>query len=70
MDRIKLLFFPHEADNILCIPLNPTLPADQVWNFTPNGIYTVKSGYKIKFMHDFTTSQGTSSIKSAKNVGT
>lgn len=30
------------------IPLNPSWPKDKIiWSFTSNGVYTIKSGYKI-----------------------
>lgn len=56
----------HEAEAILKIPLNPTWPKDHlIWNFTANGIYMVKSGYKIgmELMQSLSTAQGTSSIE-------
>ncbi|KAI5680880.1 hypothetical protein M9H77_02107 [Catharanthus roseus] len=47
-DRVRHLFLYYEAEAILQIPLNPSWPEDKlIWNFISNGIYTVKSGYKI-----------------------
>lgn len=52
------LFLHHKAKAILRIPLNPSWPEDQlIWNFTHNGFYMVKSGYRIgmKFLFNCNT---------------
>ncbi|KAI5658537.1 hypothetical protein M9H77_27330 [Catharanthus roseus] len=47
-DRVRHLFLHYEAEAILQIPFNLSWPEDKlIQNFTMNGIYNVKSGYKI-----------------------
>nr|POE72631.1 hypothetical protein CFP56_10747 [Quercus suber] len=44
------VFFEHEADSILAIRLNPSLPADTwVWAFTSSGRFSVASAYQVAF---------------------
>ena len=46
--KIKRMFLPHEANVILGIPLNPRLPKDSlIWAWTPKGMFTVNSAYKV-----------------------
>ena len=47
---IRTSFLPREAEVILGIPLSPiALEDSQVWIKMPNGIFTVKSAYKIAY---------------------
>ncbi|KAF3953919.1 hypothetical protein CMV_020668 [Castanea mollissima] len=47
-ELIKEAFLPHEADCILSIPLSLQLPEDsRVWAWSKNGIYTVRSAYRV-----------------------
>ena len=44
----KNIFLPHEAKVVLSIPISGRLPKDSVmWAWTTNGIFTVKSAYKV-----------------------
>lgn len=56
-DRVR--FFLHdEVDAIFQIPLNLVSPKDKlVWNFTSNGIYILKFGYRVSM--DFIQRSGT-----------
>ena len=48
MVLLQQLFLPHEVDIILGIALSTNLPGDRlVWAPTENGLFTVKSTYKI-----------------------
>ena len=52
---IRSIFLPHEAEAILSIPISPLYPMDsQVWSKTTNGIFSVKSAYKVavKYLSD------------------
>ena len=45
---IRCTFLPHEAEAILSIPISPMNPSDsQIWEKSPNGIFTVNSAYRI-----------------------
>ena len=45
---IRCTFLPHEAEAILSTPISPMNPSDsQIWAKSPNGIFTVKSAYRI-----------------------
>ena len=45
---VRQTFFPHEADLICSIALSANLPADkQAWALTHNGIFSVRSAYKL-----------------------
>lgn len=45
---IESLFSPRDVREILKIPISPLLPEDKcVWHYSPNGEYTVKSGYWV-----------------------
>lgn len=60
--RVRHIFLHHEAEVILQIPLNLAWPADKlILSYTSNGIYIVKSGYKvgIDFIKDSTLTEGT-----------
>lgn len=47
-DKIRHLFLHYETNAILQIVLIPAFLEDKfLWHFTKNGIYTVKSGYKV-----------------------
>lgn len=49
---IRRTFIPHEAEAILSIPISPMNPSDsQVWAKSPNGIFTVKSAYRVAAKH-------------------
>lgn len=59
------IFIPNEAEVILHILFNPTWPEDKlIWNCTLNGIYTVKSRYKVgmDFTSMSTSTEGPSSM--------
>lgn len=65
-DKVRSLFLHHEPEAILNIPFNIAWLEDNlIQNFTQNGIYTVKSRYKIgmEFMQNLTSAQETSSIE-------
>ena len=45
---VSNVFFPHEADLICGIALCANLPKDkQVWALTNNGLFSVRSAYKL-----------------------
>ena len=45
---IDTVFLPHEADSIKSIPISARLPPDKlIWSETPNGLFTVRSAYKL-----------------------
>lgn len=49
---IRHLFLHHKVEAILQSPLNPTWPFDRIiWHHTPNSIYIVNSGYKVRMNH-------------------
>ena len=48
IDLIRHMFLPHEAEIILVMPLSSTLPNDSLtWNSTANGIFSIRSSYKV-----------------------
>lgn len=58
---VRSVFLPHEAEAILCIPISPINQAEaQVWAKTPNGIFSVKSAYKVavKYLADSKGDEG------------
>ena len=45
---VRQIFFEHETDTILTIPLRPSLPPDsRVWAFTASGHFSVASAYRV-----------------------
>ena len=47
-DLVSKVFFPHEADLICGIALCANLPEDkQVWALTNNGLFSIRSAYKL-----------------------
>ena len=47
-DLVQQIFLPHEVDAICGIVLSTNLPDDkQIWAPTANGIFSVRSAYKI-----------------------
>ena len=47
-DLVRSIFLPFEAETILSIPISSMNPVDsQVWAKTSNGIFSVKSAYKV-----------------------
>ena len=48
VDLLQQMFLPVEVEEIRSIPLSNTLPPDkQIWTGTSNGLFTVRSAYKI-----------------------
>lgn len=42
------MFLPHEAEIILGLPLSNSLPDDKlIWNPSSNGIFSIRSAYKL-----------------------
>ena len=47
-DLVRSIFLPLEAKTIPSIPISSMNPANsQVWAKTPNGIFSIKSAYKM-----------------------
>ena len=47
-DLVRSIFLPFEAETILSIPISTMNPVDsQVWAYNPNGIFSIKSAYKV-----------------------
>lgn len=47
-DLVQQLFLPHEASRILGTPLSIRSPVDRVvWAYTPSGLFTTSSAYKL-----------------------
>jgi hypothetical protein len=47
--KVKELFFEGDVDDILKIPIGRARTADYLaWNYTKNGVFTVKSAYHLK----------------------
>ena len=45
---MRNVFFPHEAEVILRIPISPSLPDDsRIWAWTSNGKFIVRSAYGV-----------------------
>lgn len=48
IDTVQQFFAPQDVGAILSIPLSSRLPSDcLVWTYTPKGLFTVKSAYKL-----------------------
>ncbi|KAL0016440.1 hypothetical protein SO802_003509 [Lithocarpus litseifolius] len=55
VEKVRSFFLPHEAEAVLSIPISPMNPRDsQVWAKTANGLFSVKSAYKVavKYLSD------------------
>ena len=51
-DLVRSIFLPFEVETILSIPISSMNSTDsQVWAKTPNGIFSVKSAYKVAVRH-------------------
>lgn len=49
---IRRTLILHKAEAILSIPISPMNPSNsQVWAKSPNGIFTVKSAYRVATKH-------------------
>ena len=47
-DALEQLFMHRDVEEILKIPIFPTQTTDQqVWHYTPNGIFSVRSAYHM-----------------------
>lgn len=47
-DLLQQMFLPFEVEEIRSIPLSNTLPLDKlIWTGTSNGLFIVRSAYKI-----------------------
>ena len=58
---LQQLFLPFEVEEIRSIPLSNSLPSDkQIWTGTSNGLFTVRSAYKLA-MESYGISGGASS---------
>ena len=45
---IREIFLSHEVEIILSIPLSPQMPEDsKLWVWSKNGLFTVRSAYKV-----------------------
>ena len=63
-DVVQQMFLPHEASEILGIPLSEMLPPDQIiWACTPPGMFTTSSAYKLIISCDSSSSAGSSNPK-------
>ncbi|KAK7839830.1 hypothetical protein CFP56_017473 [Quercus suber] len=61
VNLVRNTFLPHEADMVLGIPISPRLPEDSiVWAWTSNGLFSVKSAYKIVLFRSFSSSSSDS----------
>ena len=59
---IDAIFLPHEAELIKSIPLSSCLPEDTiVWAATPNGLFTVRSAYRLAMEEVRSSNRGSSS---------
>ncbi|KAL0003137.1 hypothetical protein SO802_016918 [Lithocarpus litseifolius] len=62
VERVRSLFLPHEAEAVLSIPISPMNPRDsQVWAKTVNGLFSVKSAYKVAVKYLSKTNGGDAS---------
>lgn len=47
-ELVRQIFFEHEADSILAIPLIPSFPHDsRIWAYTASGRFSVASAYRV-----------------------
>ena len=59
---IDAIFLPHEAELIKSIPLSSCLPEDTiVWAATPNGLFTVRSAYRLAMEESRSSNRASSS---------
>ena len=59
---IDAIFLPHEAELIKSIPLSSCLPEDTiVWAATPNGLFTVRSAYRLEMEESRSSNRASSS---------
>ena len=66
-DVVQQMFLPHEASEILGIPLSEMLPPDQIiWACTPPGMFTTSSAYKLIISCDSSSSAGSSNPKAQR----
>ncbi|XP_065634479.1 uncharacterized protein LOC136069649 [Quercus suber] len=62
MQVIDTLFLPHEAENIKSIPLSTHLPPDKlIWAATTNGLFSVRSAYRLAMENSQAENVGSSS---------
>ena len=62
---IEAIFLPHEAELIKSIPLSIRLPEDKlVWAATPNGLFSVRSAYRLAVVGSRPNNRGASSDNS------
>ncbi|XP_045789329.1 uncharacterized protein LOC123884299 [Trifolium pratense] len=60
-DLVSHIFFPHEAKQILSLPISPRLPSDKIiWHFERNGEYSVRSAHHLLKQHSSRNAAGTS----------
>ena len=53
-ELIQELFLPDDVNSILSLPAGHSNTADRlVWNFEKNGLFSVRSGYRIAFSQLF-----------------
>ncbi|KAK9984589.1 hypothetical protein SO802_034114 [Lithocarpus litseifolius] len=58
---IEALFLPHEVDVIKSIPISSRLPPDKlIWTETRNGLFTVRSAYKLVVNQLFSSNRASS----------
>ena len=67
VEVVQQLFLHHEADIILGIPLSIRRPDDRItWAFTPSGLFTTCSAYKMLVSCDSSSSAGSSNPEAQK----
>lgn len=58
---LDVLFLLHEAEAIKSIPLSSRLPNDKlIWPASLNGLFSVRSAYKLAAKHFYPTNYGAS----------
>ena len=66
-DVVQQMFLPHEASEILGIPLSEMLPPDQIiWACTPPGMFTTSRAYKLIISCDSSSSADSSNPKAQR----